>query len=579
MRVRTDARSRLGDFSDLRKRKSSPQAGVSGMLPRSLKAGEFTVEELNRLGRQLLAEQETIFYLPEQYIKRKDFLLSRMPKMEGVPLVRFLPRGEYFGSQAKVTFLAIPTLLDNSRFFGEKPERVPRRALTLTGAVHKAREIVLVANGEAKQAAVSGAFSGSITSELPASILQSHPHITFIVDEEAAGGISRETRMIAQGIPFIREQFEINSQTGEIRFIQDHPPLVSLDADVYFVRHGKTLANEQKIFQGRGDGERAQLSEKGFRETQEGARILLGHIAPDLQKGARVILLSSPRVRARETAQIYAWFIEGEMHRHNGWDLGKRPHDSVPIEEEEFLQEINLGLWQGRKYQGDLPENEQVLLDRFLGGRDFLMHPGGGSSLYEAMASAILPLRRLALCIQAMKEKVPARKVIVIAVGHGMSSAATRALLGDKTLTAADRSGSFNWANPRIPNGTPAYLDCKIMSLVPLKRKEEAKKRKESGWFAPDFAEVREPEVVEPIRIPAQATSLGKANRANPEETSLDAQLVLQAITKDIPSKTQHRVPFSNLDEEDRPRESFLSLLISKAAHRHENLLQLKFAV
>ncbi|WP_165171216.1 glucosamine-6-phosphate deaminase [Adlercreutzia sp. ZJ242] len=77
------------------------------------------------------------------------------------------------------------TINANSRLFNSVDE-VPREAYTMgIGTIMKAREILVVANGEGKADIVRRAFFGPVTPEVPASILQFHPNVTVIVDEEA----------------------------------------------------------------------------------------------------------------------------------------------------------------------------------------------------------------------------------------------------------------------------------------------------------------------------------------------------------------------------------------------------------
>ncbi|MFC1596038.1 hypothetical protein ACFL4D_01985, partial [Candidatus Margulisiibacteriota bacterium] len=48
--------------------------------------------------------------------------------------INILPLEEYFGSEGKVVHLALPTIIDNSRYFADIND-VPRQALTVTGLV------------------------------------------------------------------------------------------------------------------------------------------------------------------------------------------------------------------------------------------------------------------------------------------------------------------------------------------------------------------------------------------------------------------------------------------------------------
>jgi glucosamine-6-phosphate deaminase len=94
-----------------------------------------------------------------------------------------------FASRTRVKVLAPRTREDNSRFFGSV-DAVPVRCVTQgLGTILEARELLLVAQGEAKAAAVAAAVEGPLTSFVPASALQLHPRATVIVDEAAAGGL------------------------------------------------------------------------------------------------------------------------------------------------------------------------------------------------------------------------------------------------------------------------------------------------------------------------------------------------------------------------------------------------------
>lgn len=91
-----------------------------------------------------------------------------------------------FASRTRIKTLAPATRADNARFFA-RPEDVPTHCITQgLGTIREAKEIVLVAQGEQKAAAVARAIEGPVTSMCPASLLQFHPRTTVIVDEAAA---------------------------------------------------------------------------------------------------------------------------------------------------------------------------------------------------------------------------------------------------------------------------------------------------------------------------------------------------------------------------------------------------------
>lgn len=91
-----------------------------------------------------------------------------------------------FEALTHVVSLDEQTIEDNSRFF-DTIKAVPKKAISMgIKTIMRARRIVLLASGEEKADAIYGAIYGKITPELPASVLQLHPNVIFIIDKEAA---------------------------------------------------------------------------------------------------------------------------------------------------------------------------------------------------------------------------------------------------------------------------------------------------------------------------------------------------------------------------------------------------------
>ncbi|AZN40240.1 glucosamine-6-phosphate deaminase [Paenibacillus albus] len=73
----------------------------------------------------------------------------------------------------------------NARFF-DKLEEVPTQAITMgVGSILKADSILLVVKGADKAGIVKQALQGPITTEVPASLLQTHKNVIVLVDREA----------------------------------------------------------------------------------------------------------------------------------------------------------------------------------------------------------------------------------------------------------------------------------------------------------------------------------------------------------------------------------------------------------
>lgn len=77
------------------------------------------------------------------------------------------------------------TINANMRFFASADD-VPRKAYTMgIGGIMSAKQILIIASGKSKAEAVKQAFFGPIAPQLPASVLQLHPRVTLVADEEA----------------------------------------------------------------------------------------------------------------------------------------------------------------------------------------------------------------------------------------------------------------------------------------------------------------------------------------------------------------------------------------------------------
>jgi glucosamine-6-phosphate deaminase len=77
-----------------------------------------------------------------------------------------------------------------SNFYGE--ENVPRYCLTMgLGTIMNAREIILMAWGEGKAKIIRKVIEEKVTEMAPASYLQEHPAVSFILDEASASELTR----------------------------------------------------------------------------------------------------------------------------------------------------------------------------------------------------------------------------------------------------------------------------------------------------------------------------------------------------------------------------------------------------
>ncbi|QIB27612.1 glucosamine-6-phosphate deaminase [Caloranaerobacter azorensis] len=91
-----------------------------------------------------------------------------------------------FEAKTHLVELDEDTIKANSRFFNSI-EEVPTKAISMgIKTIMHAKKIILLASGKEKAEAIYKAVKGEITPKVPASVLQLHPDVILIADEEAA---------------------------------------------------------------------------------------------------------------------------------------------------------------------------------------------------------------------------------------------------------------------------------------------------------------------------------------------------------------------------------------------------------
>lgn len=123
----------------------------------------------------------------EAECKRYDALIEEMGGIDLQLLgighnghIGFNEPADSFVVPTHVVELGETTINANARFFSSADE-VPKKAVTMgIKAIMQAKKVLLIANGPDKKAIVEKALYGSVTPEVPASILQFHPDLTVI---------------------------------------------------------------------------------------------------------------------------------------------------------------------------------------------------------------------------------------------------------------------------------------------------------------------------------------------------------------------------------------------------------------
>jgi len=107
-----------------------------------------------------------------------------------------------WNSRTRVVTLAVETIRQNASLFGGA-DKMPRHAITMgVATILESKKCLLLAIGTAKARIVAQTIEGAATTSIPATALQSHRHCTIVLDEAAAGELSRTRRQDA-GAPRI----------------------------------------------------------------------------------------------------------------------------------------------------------------------------------------------------------------------------------------------------------------------------------------------------------------------------------------------------------------------------------------
>jgi len=72
---------------------------------------------------------------------------------------------------------------------------MPSQAITMgVGTILDSKKCLLLATGKSKATVIGRTIEGPVTTRVPASALQLHPHCTIVLDEAAASALSEAAR-------------------------------------------------------------------------------------------------------------------------------------------------------------------------------------------------------------------------------------------------------------------------------------------------------------------------------------------------------------------------------------------------
>lgn len=99
--------------------------------------------------------------------------------------IGFNEPGAFFAKGTHCVDLADSTIEANARFFSSINE-VPKQAYTMgIKSILQAKKILVIVSGKGKAKIVKEAFTGPVTPQVPASVLQLHSDVMVVGDEEA----------------------------------------------------------------------------------------------------------------------------------------------------------------------------------------------------------------------------------------------------------------------------------------------------------------------------------------------------------------------------------------------------------
>lgn len=105
--------------------------------------------------------------------------------------IGFNEPGSFITSRTRKVFLNDMTIKDAIKDFGSR-NLVPTKAITMgVGTIMQAQRLILLAWGEKKAPIIKETVEGRVSDSVPATFLQMHPNVQFVIDESAAEELTR----------------------------------------------------------------------------------------------------------------------------------------------------------------------------------------------------------------------------------------------------------------------------------------------------------------------------------------------------------------------------------------------------
>lgn len=248
----------------------------------------------------------------------------------------------------------------------------------------------------------------------------------------------------------------VDRSTGQI-YLLGTP--VRLKVPAMVVRHGQTDGNVRHVLQGQVDGPENQLNPNGKAAAERAAEETVNELharigdgkLQQLASAGRVVILTSPILRARHTADYFS--------RH----FQHRTGMALSMKEEDALKEISFGKYDGFALEeiddpvhADLVRRYRTVQDATI---DWL---GTGESFIDAVVRA-----------QALIERINAAYDghLLTLFTHGTFISALRTALGDTSLVS--ETGMLLYRDRILENAVPHWLHGSLQLLDNFKHEHK----------------------------------------------------------------------------------------------------------
>ena len=168
---------------------SSP-IGTYQNLVKDVKAGEISFKDVKTYnldeycGISRSHPQSYYYFMHDNLFNHVDIDLQLLG-IGGNGHIGFNEPGTSFEQETFIVKLTDKTRQDNKRFFNSIDE-VPTHAITMgIKNIMQAKRILMLISGVNKADTVVKLLSGNITTDFPASVLNNHPDVTVIIDQDA----------------------------------------------------------------------------------------------------------------------------------------------------------------------------------------------------------------------------------------------------------------------------------------------------------------------------------------------------------------------------------------------------------